>query len=444
MTTPLPRPWRYASSGFGTRRGSLSRTSWRVLRNRQFQLYFAGSLVSNLGTWLQNTAQVLLAYQLTHSVFGVGAVTCAQFAGSLFLGPWAAVLADRIGSKRILVYTQIFSACAAAAMAWLQITGILTERFLIVGALALGLAFTFVLPVQVATVPRLVPDQDNEAALAMNSVSYNIGRAIAPILCVVVISTLGFSWVFTFNAMSFLFFAGTLILIQSHPLNAQKSPRPARARDGIKIAFESPRIWLLLGMVAAVTLADDPVLVLGPALAQHILGISNDWAGYFLAALGCGTILGSLAPTKFVVVRRPSDGSKRAALWLLVLAGSMFFFVLGISPLVSITAACAAGVAALMTGAATQALLMQQRPRKAASIMALWAIAWAGTKPLASLADGWLATVVGVRYAGLILIIPALALAMLEICLPVGVKARIKSYGTQPRPPELCDVPVHS
>lgn len=406
------------------RRGSLGQTSWRVLSYTQFRLYFFGSLASNLGSWLQNTAQVLLAYQLTHSVFWVGGVTCAQFAGSLFLSPWAAVVADRIGGKRMLIGTQLFSACVASFMAWLQVTGLLNGRLLIVGALGLGLAFTFALPVQVAMVPRLLPRRDTEAAMAMNSVSYNAGRAVAPLLCVVAISTIGFGWVFVLNAISFLFFSG--ILAKTHPLTGRKPSRSARARDGLSIARSNPRIWLLLGMVAAVTIADDPVLVLGPALAHRVLGASNDWAGYFLAALGCGTVLGSLVPTKLAGLSDLSRRSKRAAVWLLVLSGCIFMYVIGISPLVSLMAACGAGVAGLMTGAATQALLVQQTSFRAPSIMALWAIAWAGTKPIASLLDGWLATVLSVRLAGLILISPAVIMAVSEICLPRRVKDRLK------------------
>lgn len=406
------------------RRDSLGRTSWRVLRNSQFKLYFMGSLVSNLGSWLQNTAQVLLAYQLTHSVLWVGAVTCAQFAGSLFLGPAAAVLADRVGGKRMLIGSQLFSAGVASVMAWLQVNGLLTGRLLIVGALGLGLAFTFALPVQIAMVPRLVPRRDTEAALAMNSVSYNAGRAAAPVLCIVVISTIGFSWVFALNAISFLFFSGTLARVR--PLMDRRPARRARARDGLSIARMRPRIWLLLGMVAAVTIADDPVLVLGPALAHKVFGTSNDWAGYFLAALGCGTVLGSLIPRKLVSSSNLSHRSKHAALWLLTLSGFIFLYIIGISPVVSLIAACGAGVAGLMTGAATQALLVQQAPENAPSVMALWAVAWAGTKPIASLLDGWLATVWGVRWAGIILIMPALALAASELCLPTHVKDRLK------------------
>jgi MFS family permease len=414
-------------SGLQIRRDSLDRTSWRVLRNSQFKLYFFGSLASNLGSWLQNTAQVLLAYQLTHSVIWVGGVTCAQFAGSLFLGPWAAALADRVGGRRTLICTQLFSACVAASMAWLQVMGMLNGRLLIVGALGLGLAFTFALPVQVAMVPRLVPDRDTEAAMAMNSVSYNAGRAVAPVLCIVVISTIGFGWVFALNAISFLFFSVSLAsLAKVRPLTDRKPSGRARAWDGLSIARSNPRIWLLLGMVAAVTIADDPVLVLGPALAHKVFGTSNDWAGYFLAALGCGTVLGSLVPRKLAGLVDLSRRSKRAALWLLALSGCIFIYIAGISPWVSLVAACGAGVAGLMTGAATQALLVQQAPVSAASVMALWAVAWAGTKPIASLLDGVLATVFSVRVAGIILILPALTLAIFELYLPRGVKDRLK------------------
>lgn len=403
--------------------GSVSGATWKVLNSPQFRLYFFGSLASNLGTWLQNTAQVLLAYQLTHSALWVGVVTCAQFSGSLFLGPWAAVVADRIGGRRMLILTQLFSAVVAGCLAWLEFNGALTELTLMIGALLLGLAFTFALPVQMAMIPRLLPERDTEAGLAMNSVSYNAGRALAPVLSILVISTAGFWVVFALNAISFIVFAGFLCF--SRPRRVRSATRPARARDGIRIAFQKPRIWLLLFMVAAVTLADDPVLVLGPTLAHRVLSTSSAWAGYFLAALGCGTILGSLRRTN-VTTSEVSRKSKQAAVSLLALALCILVFVAGFSPEVSLLAAFLAGAAALMTGAATQALLVRQSPQGASSIMALWAIAWAGTKPLASLLDGWLASTHDVRVAGCVMIAPAVFLATVEIGLPRTLRTWLK------------------
>jgi MFS family permease len=97
--------------------------SWHVLKQPRFLLHFGGSFVSNMGTWLQNTAQMLLAYQITHSAFAVGLVTSAQFSGFLVLGPWAAKLADILGSRRVLVCSLLVSAGIAGLMAYLQLHG---------------------------------------------------------------------------------------------------------------------------------------------------------------------------------------------------------------------------------------------------------------------------------------------------------------------------------
>jgi predicted MFS family arabinose efflux permease len=403
--------------------GRQERPFWHVLRHREFRLYFAGGLASNLGTWIQNTAQVILVYQLTRSVFAVGLVTCVQFSGSLVLSPYAAVLASRLGTKRILVGSQIFSAVMAAAQAALEFSGRLTETWLIVGALTIGLAFTFTMPVQTAAVPTLVPEGDIEAAMAMNSVCYNAGRALAPVLCVGLIETMGFGWAFALNAISFGIFAVALIKVRLRTV--QEPPEPTRARDGISAALDRSRILLLLVMVAAVTFAEDPVLVLGPTLARH-LGTTDLWPGYFLSALGCGTVLGSFRRTGGASGN--SAMSKRAAQSLLVLGSMITLFAVGVSPWISLVAALVAGVAALQVSSATQSMLVQQDRRRVASVMALWAIAWAGSKPLASLADGWLASRVSLWFAGAALAAPAIILAVLEIYLPKPCKRWLKEW----------------
>lgn len=399
--------------------------SWHVLKQKRFLGYFAGSLISNLGTWLQNTAQVLLAYQLTHSAFAVGLVACAQFSSSLLLGPWAAMMAARLGGRSVLIGTQLFSAGIAMSLAVLRFSGALTERFLIIGALGLGLAFTFALPVQTAMVPRLVPEADTRAAMAMNSVSYNLGRALAPVLCVVVVTFIGLGWAFALNALSFLIFAATLVVLR--PDRVDRPAERAPVWSSFLLAAQHPRIVLLLAMVAAVTIADDPVLVLGPSLARQVLGVSSVWPGYFLSALGLGTVLGSLLPTSYPTSARSASG--RAAVSLLVLAFSMIVFSWGFAAWLSVAAALVAGVAGLLTGVAAQTLLLSIAGRPlAANVMVLWAIAWAGSKPIASLIDGWLASTIGVRWAGTLLAMPALAVALLELGLSNGAKKSAKAF----------------
>jgi MFS family permease len=413
--------WARLAGPQATESSAGSRTdSWRVLKNRRFRVYLAGSVTTNLGTWLQNTAQLLLMYQLTHSAFDVGAITATQFLGFLVLGPWAGNLAVRVGQKRVLVGTQVVSAAVAGSLAALQLGGQLTEAELFSGALLTGLALTFALPVQSAMVSALVREADINGAMAINSAAYNVGRTLSPVLYLVVLASIGAGWAFALNAISFLFFAVTVLAI--YPRRAQPQVRPAPDWSGLRMAVRRPRIMLLLTMVAAVTIADDPVQVLGPSLAQHVLHVPNMWPAYFLSALGLGTIIGALVPA------RPTT-ARRAAIPLAALAVSVVIFACGIRPWVSLAAAGVAGLAALLTGASAQALLLTTAgPASATQVMALWAVAWAGTKPIASLADGLLASNLGVLPAAVILAAPAVLVAAAELGMGDDRKRRWKKH----------------
>jgi MFS family permease len=418
------------------RRYAADRTaSWRVLQSSaQFRGYFLGSTFSNLGTWLQNTAQLLLVYRLTHSPLDIAIVTGAMFAGFLTVGPWAGSLAARMGTRRVLIGTQVAAAAIAGVLAYLQLTGGLTVLALAVGALLTGLATTFALPVQTTMLSALVPPEESKAALAMNSVSYNAGRTVAPILCLAIMTTIGTWWVFAFNALSYLVFAAVVFLCcQGGVIVRQKLVRP---RAVVEIALRRPRILLLLAMVAAVTFGDDPIFVLGPSVA-HGMGIASYWPAYFLTGLGVGTVLGALIPRRGFAAKdvasrggpmsAPTAHTRRAAWPLAVLAVSVVIFASGLGPWASAAAAALAGIAGLVTGSTAQALLLQiATPANSLQVMALWGVAWAGTKPIASLLDGALANQFGSLPAAVVLAFPALAIGMAEICLQKSQKEALK------------------
>jgi MFS family permease len=400
-----------ASEYFGlVRSGEESpRLSWGVLRrdNRNFRWYFCGSVTSDFGTWLQNTAQVLLAYRLAHSVLAVGLVTFAQFSSPLVLGPWAGVMADRFGGRRTLLGTQIASAAIAAALAGLGFGGLLTEWWLVAGAILSGLSFTFALPARNVTVQGLVPAAETRPAYIMDAVSYNLGRALAPLLTIAVGAThFNYAWAFGANAFSFGVF--TVILSRVRQQGTEERKVRSRVLDGFMFARRDGEILILLLMVAAVTVADDPVLVLGPALANQ-LHVDPSWSGWFIAALGGGSVLGSLRPSMHLITLR------LAATALALLGGCMAVFVLAptifardVAIWFSVAAAFGAGVSCLIANSVTRTLLSKHAgPQRVAAVMAVWAVAWAGSKPFASLTDGLLAGWVGLQWTGLILAIPA-------------------------------------
>ena len=122
------------------------------------------------------------------------------------------------------------------------------------------------------------------------------------------------------------------------------------------------------------------------------------------------------------------SASRRAAGGLFALAFCMIIFTEAFTVWISLLAALAAGGAGLCSlGRRPRALLWRlSGPQLAAKVMALWAIAWAGSKPLASLVDGWLAGTVGMRWTGLLLASPALVVAVLELSLSSTAKDWLK------------------
>jgi predicted MFS family arabinose efflux permease len=271
-------------------------------------------------------------------------------------------------------------------------------------------------------VAGLFSDNENEAdraqavkrAMAMDSVSYNLGRALAPAISILIFTTVGFGLAFALNAGSFFLF--TLVLVYLRPRGRQQAPNRSRVKNGLHIAVKEPRVMVLLLMVAAITVAADPILVLGPALAGHVFHSSADWSGVFIAALGAGNVIGSFLPSK----RRPPS-IRRAAAVLAMLALAMMVFSAAPSIWLSTAAAFGVGAACLVAGATARSLLIDCAGgdvKRQTAIMAAWAVAWAGSKPIASLIDGGLAGLIGVRMTGILLAAPALLPALILILLP--------------------------
>jgi predicted MFS family arabinose efflux permease len=153
-------------------------------------------------------------------------------------------------------------------------------------------------------------------------------------------------------------------------------------------------------------------------MAGRIFHSTADWSGIFIAALGAGNVIGSLRRSR----RRPPS-IRRAATVLSMLALAMMVFAAAPWIWLSVAAAFAVGMACLMAGALTRSLLIEcagvNDVKRQAAVMAAWAVAWAGSKPIASLVDGSLAGWIGVRPTGALLAVPALLPALVLVLLPV-------------------------
>src|SRR5919109_5261674 len=152
----------------------------RVMGDRNFGPYFVGNAASASGTWFQNLAAALLVYRQTHSPFLLGVLNFAQFIPVLVLAPWAGSAADRFDRRRLLLIAQATAAFLAATLAVLAWSGLAEAWVVIVFALGLGVTSATSIPAQQALLASLVDHESLPTAVALNSMTYNLARAIGP------------------------------------------------------------------------------------------------------------------------------------------------------------------------------------------------------------------------------------------------------------------------
>lgn len=388
------------------------RAPGRVLANRNFAPFFAGSLLSNCGTWLQNVAQTLLVYRLTGSTLLVGVVNFAQFAGVILLAPWSGPAADRVDRRRLAMAMQVAAMAVTATLAAVEASGHATVPVVVGLAMVLGCTTAFATPALQALVPSLVGREEVGAAVAMNSLTFNLARAVGPAVGALVVARCGLAWAFGLNSLSYAALVAALLVIRPAAQPANPPGRGARLRDSLGIVRAKPHLALLLGVVAAVSVAADPVTTLSPAFATRVFGRPDTLAGYLIAVFGAGAVAASFLPMPAVERADGVSGARAVAAPLGVLVAGIAGFALAPSVALAYAALAVAGAGFLAAQTRATALLqLSVSDGERGRVMALWSVAFLGSRPLASLADGVLASAVGPRGAALALAVPALVVA---------------------------------
>ena len=395
----------------------------RLFANRNFRLFFTGQLISNTGTWLQNVAQGVLVLRLTDSSLMVGVANAALFVPVLLLALFGGRLADAFDRRRLLIGTQVLALAATAVLAVLAGTGNATVAAVIVVAVLVGIQYAVSIPAMGALLPALVDRSQLGQAIGMNSVTYNLARVIGPVIATGTIAAVGFGWAFAINSLSFIALIVALLLIR-----LDNAPRPdGRAgsiREVMSLAWRNRRLRVMLAGVAAVSMAADPVVTLGPTFAKDVFGRSDEQAGFIVAAFGIGSILGAVFLGR--AFRASGDVRERMLPWSMgVMAVGLagFAFVPSFWPALLVLAV--GGVGYLLASTAwTTALQEEVEDRMRGRIMGLWTIAFLGTRPIAALVDGGVADLAGPRVAVLVILIPLVLVTIF------GVPALRRTEGT--------------
>jgi MFS family permease len=382
-----------------------------VLADRNFWPYFAGNLLSNCGTWFQNLAQALLIYRLTGSTLLVGVVNFAQFVGTFALAPWSGMAADRFDRRRLMIVAQSFAVVVTAVLALLAAAGRASAPVVIGLALLLGITTAFSVPAMQALVPLLVPTHELAGAVALNSVTFNLARAIGPVVGAVVVDRLGIPAAFGLNALSYVGLIGALLVVRPREqVRSEAGPGGrVRIRDSFGTVLSDRRIRLLLLAVVALSLTADPVNTLTPGFVTKLFGQRDTLVGVLVGAFGAGAVAAA-----FLVGRARSEVDRRLALTLGLLGAGMAAFALAPGFGFAVPALVVGGFGFLAANTtATTAIQLGVADEQRGRVMALWSVAFLGVRPFGSLVDGAVASAVGLRPAAMLMAAPALAAAML-------------------------------
>jgi len=267
-------------------------------------------------------------------------------------------------------------------------------------ALVGGFTTAFDNPARRAFVTEMVPVDDINNAVSLNSALMTSSRIVGPFLAGVLVTTVGFGWAFLVDGISYVAVLIALVMIRSSELRA--SPIVARAkgqvRAGVAYAFSVPELWIPLVMMAIVgTFAFNFNTVL-PVFVTRDLGGSELMFTILLGVVSAGSLAGALA-----TARRRSISVAQVAWCSLAFAATIG--ALAIVPTIAfslpIGVLMGAASIAFMT-ASTAIVQIRSDPQMRGRILALQSMVFLGSTPIGGPIIGWICDTFGARYGLLV------------------------------------------
>ncbi len=381
--------------------------TFRALRHPNYRLYFLGQLVSLTGSWVQAAALTWVAYELTGQNRFTALVAAAQVVPTLLLGVWGGGLADRLPRRALIFGTQTALLALAGLLGALVLMGLATPAALLGIAALIGVVNAVDTPTRLAFVIDMVGRDDLANAIALNSLLFNVARAVGPAVSAGLLPWLGAGPCFLLNGLTFV---AVLVALAHMRLPARATPLVQRheahsLREGFRHLARQRPLLLLLLLAGAMAFFGWPVLSLLPDVSVKRLGAGNAGYSWMLSAVGLGALLGALAVASLSSPR-----------WRFPLLGAGV--VLGAAGLGGLSLArelpLAVGCCVLMGGGlilffATGQAAMQlgSDDHNRGRIMGIWLMVLSGAHPLGHLsagqvADTWgVAPVLGLQAAGI-------------------------------------------
>src|SRR5947209_3470208 len=286
MATPVP----------SVRRQLTLPVSLQPLAEKNFGLFWFGSLLSSMGFWVQSVGQSWQVLQLTNSAFLLGLVGFAALLPNIVLSLFGGVIADRVNRRLLLIGTQIVFMSTAALLGIFTTLHSITVWQIIGMALINGTVNTVGILAWQAFIGDLLPPEQLKQGIALNSMQFNLSRVIGPALGGISIGLFGIAGSYYLNAISYLAVIIPLLLI--HPIWRQRSSRQQGIwqdlREGLNYVRKRSSLQVILLLQFMIAFLVFPYVILLPIFARDIFHIGAPGLGVLNSASGIGALLGSL------------------------------------------------------------------------------------------------------------------------------------------------------
>jgi MFS family permease len=374
-------------------------SAWSPLHHTLFRNVWIATIVSNVGTWMQDVGAGWLMTSLSSSPAMVALVEAADSIPVMLLALPAGALADIVDRRRLLIAVQIYLMVVTAILGVMTLLGMMSAWLLLGFIFALGIGSAMMMPAWSAIVPDLVPSQELQQAVALGSVAVNVSRAIGPAIAGVLVAAVGPWLVFVLNALSYI---GIIAVLVAWKHEHRKSTLPAERflsaiRVGLRFVMHTRSLQAVLVRGIAFFVFASATWSLFPLVVRTELGRGPETYGLLLTCIGIGAVSGAVVLPRFRA-RCTRDVLVAGASVLYALAALVLGFSQNLTFL--IVAMLATGVAWISILSALQVSAQTSLPPWVrARGLAAFVVTFMSGMALGSIMWGQVATHIGIPYA---------------------------------------------